>query len=52
MHRVTGQGSGRVGILVQVFATTWTVAARLLLSMEFSRKEYWSGLPFLSQRSS
>ena len=52
MHRVTGQERGRVGILVQVFATTWTVAARLLLSMEFSRQEYWSGLPCLSQRSS
>ena len=50
MHRVTGQESGRVRILVQVFVTTWTVAARLLLSMEFSRQEYWSGLPFLSQR--
>ena len=24
MHRVTGQESGRVGILVQVFVTTWT----------------------------
>ena len=29
------------------FATLQTVAARLLaLSMEFSRQEYWSGLPF------
>ena len=26
----------------------WTVAHQAPLSMEFSRKEYWSGLPFLS----
>ena len=26
----------------------WTVAHQVLLSMEFSRKEYWSGLPFSS----
>ena len=28
------------------FATPWTVASQALLSMGFSRKEYWSGLPF------
>ena len=28
---------------------TWTVAHQAPLSMEFSRKEYWSGLPFPSQ---
>ena len=27
-------------------ATPWTVARQALLSMEFSRQEYWSGLPF------
>ena len=27
--------------------TTWTVAHQVPLSMEFSRQEYWSGLPFL-----
>ena len=27
-------------------ASPWTVAHQLLLSMEFSRQEYWSGLPF------
>ena len=27
-------------------ATLWTVAGHTLLSMEFSRQEYWSGLPF------
>ena len=26
----------------------WTVAHQAPLSMEFSRQEYWSGLPFLS----
>ena len=28
----------------------WTVAGEAPLSMEFSRKEYWSGLPFPSPR--
>jgi len=32
--------------LVQPFATPWTIASQAPLSMEFSRKEYWSGLPF------
>ena len=31
---------------VQLFATQWTVAHQAPLSMEFSRQEYWSGLPF------
>ena len=26
--------------------TPWTVARQAALSMEFSRQEYWSGLPF------
>ena len=26
--------------------TPWTVAQQAPLSMEFSRQEYWSGLPF------
>ena len=30
---------------VQLFATPWTVACQASLSMEFSRQEYWSGLP-------
>ena len=30
------------------FVTTWTVAHQCPLSMEFSRQEYWSGLPFPS----
>ena len=31
---------------VQLFETPWTVAYKAPLSMEFSRQEYWSGLPF------
>ena len=30
------------------FATPWTIACQAPLSMEFSREEYWSGLPFPS----
>ena len=31
---------------VQLFAILWTVALQAPLSMEFSKQEYWSGLPF------
>jgi len=31
---------------VRLFANPWTVACRISLSMEFSRQEYWSRLPF------
>ena len=30
---------------VQLFATLWTVAHQAPLSVGFSRREYWSGLP-------
>ena len=30
---------------VRLFATPWTVACQASRSMEFSRQEYWSGLP-------
>ena len=33
---------------VRLFATPWTVAYQAPRSMEFSRQEYWSGLPFPS----
>ena len=33
---------------VQLFVTLWIVARQDLLSMELSRQEYWSGLPFPS----
>ena len=33
---------------VQLFATLWTVAHQVPLSLEFSRQEYWIGLLFPS----
>ena len=33
---------------VRLFATLWTAAHLVPLSMGFSRQEYWSGQPFLS----
>ena len=30
----------------RIFATPWTVAGQVFLSMGFSRQEYWNGLPF------
>ena len=33
---------------VRLFAMPWTVACQAPLSMEFSRQEYWSGLPLPS----
>ena len=32
---------------VRLFASPWTIACQAPLSMEFSKQEYWSGLPFL-----
>ena len=32
---------------VRLFVTPWTVAHQAPLSMGFSRKQYWSGVPFL-----
>ena len=34
---------------VQLFATPWTVTHQAPLSIEFSRQEYWSRLPFSPQ---
>ena len=31
---------------IQLFATPWTIAYQVPLSMGFSWQEYWSGLPF------
>ena len=31
---------------VQLFATLWTIAHQALLSIGFSRQEYYSGLPY------
>jgi len=33
---------------VRLFANPWTVARQVLLSLKFSRQEYWSGLSFPS----
>ena len=35
-------------IHAQQFATPWPVARQAPLSIKFSKKEYWSGLPFPS----
>ena len=46
------EGKVKVKVLVAQsclsILTPWTVAHQALLSMEFSRQEYWSGLPFPS----
>ena len=49
----TGQGKTVCGCVcalchVRLFVTLWTIARQALLSMEISRQEYWSGLPFPS----
>ena len=38
----------RVCSVMSDSATSWTVARQAPLSMEISRQEYWSGLPFPS----
>ena len=35
-------------VMSNSFLTPWTIACKVPLSMEFSRQEYWSGLPFPS----
>ena len=51
-ERKSGEGTEKtVEVLlshVRLFATPWTVACQAPQSMGFSRKEYWSGLPFPS----
>ena len=42
----TGIKSACVLSHVCLFVILWTVAHQALLSMEFSRQEYWRGLPF------
>ena len=41
-------GGGLVTKSCPTLATPWTIACHTPLSMEFSRQEYWSGLPFPS----
>ena len=40
IHVMVGVRSGLL------FVTPWTVVHQAPLSLEFSRQEYWSGLPF------
>ena len=35
-------------VITRLFATPWPIAHQAPLLMEFSRQEYWSGLPFPS----
>ena len=37
---------------IRLFVALWTVAHQVPLPVEFSRQQYWSGLPFLLQGSS
>ena len=46
MRSECAQLLSRVGLS----AAPWTIAYQAPLSMEFSRQEYWSELPFLLQR--
>ena len=39
---------GKLLSRVQLFGTLWTAARQAPPSLEFFRREYWSGLPFLS----
>ena len=41
--------SENTSVIVRFFATPWTVACQALLSMEFSRPEYWGGYCSLLQ---
>ena len=45
---VTISNSKKLFVSCSVFVTTCTVARQASLPMEFSRQEYWSGLPFPS----
>ena len=42
------KGSEKSFSHVRLFTTSWTAALQTPLSMEFSRQEHWSGLPFPS----
>ena len=48
-YKCTSNGGG--GLVTKFcLAVPWTVACQAPLSMRFSRKEYWSGLPFLNDK--
>ena len=49
LSRINTKKTAGVGLLdshIQLFVASWTVAHQAPLSMEFSRQEYWRGLPF------
>ena len=46
--RYNFHGGGLVTKSCLTLMTPWTAACQTPLSMVFSRKEYWSGLPFPS----
>ena len=48
MRSIAQSDSQSVWLSVWLFETPWTVTHQAPLSMEFSRQEYWSGLPFPS----
>ena len=50
LYHLSHHGSPKVKSLsrVRLFATPWTVAHQAPPSMGFSRREYWSGVPFPS----
>ena len=48
VYGILKDGDGLVAKSCPTLATPWTVACKVPLSMGFSRKEYWSGLPFPS----
>ena len=48
MKRFITESESKVLSRVRLFATPWTVAYQAPPSTEFSRQEYWSGLPFPS----
>ena len=43
-----GKGKGKLLSRVRLFATPWTAAYQVPLSMGFSKQECWSGVPFPS----
>ena len=44
--KILGSSSVSPSVVSDSFMTPWTVADQASLSMEFSRQESWSGLPF------
>ena len=48
LHLLFCRYDGLVAKLCLTFGTQWTVACQAPMSMDFSRQEHWSGLPFPS----